>query len=206
MVTTSMRTHGGEVPQAAMRDRADASRTTRQKAPYRGLDDGGGIAAKFPSRLARLGFQNPQAHAWLADRNAIGADGLNLIHAREVENHSAMQGHCLAVVPCSRASRRHWNVVGVAVAQDILNFLNRQRVHDHIRELAIELLAQHRRVPVEVARQAVHYLGSGRHPRRIGQDRGQRHFKRRCHAVWLLLLLIPCGCSRWRRPPASAGG
>ena len=61
-----------------MCDRADAPRTTSQKASYRGLDHGGGIAAKFPSNLARLAFQNPQAHAWLADRDAISANRLNL--------------------------------------------------------------------------------------------------------------------------------
>ena len=84
-------THGGEVSQAAMRHRADASRTTGQKASYRGLDHGGGIAAKLPSHLARLSFEHPQAHAWLANRDSIGADGFNLIHAREVEQHSAVQ-------------------------------------------------------------------------------------------------------------------
>ncbi len=105
-----------------MRHRADASRTAAQEASHRGLHHGGGIATKLPSCLAGFGFEHAQTHARLANRNAIGGYGFNLVETGEIENHAPLEWNGLPVVPCSSTPRRDRNVVFVAIAKDVLNF------------------------------------------------------------------------------------
>jgi hypothetical protein len=133
--------HGSEISQATVGHGANASRSTAKKAANGRFNYGRGIAAKFPSRFAGFPFEYAQAHTRLANRNSIAIDRFNLIHTGKVEEHSPMERHGLAVVPCPGASRGHGNFVGVAVGQHILNFPDGQWMNDNVRDLAVELLA-----------------------------------------------------------------
>ena len=86
---------GLEVAQAAVGDGADASRATAEEAADGGFGDGGGIAAELPAELAGGGFEGAELDAGLADGDShrIGwDDGLDAVHALEVEDDAALRG------------------------------------------------------------------------------------------------------------------
>ena len=155
------RAHGVEVAQAAVGHRTNSAGTAAEKSADRCFDDGRGIAAQFPSRLARFGFEGAQAHAGLADGDAVGLNRFDAVHAREIKHYSALERNRLAVVAGARAAHRYRKIVGVAVAQYALDLDLIQRLHHQVSHFAVELLAQYRRVPVEVARKPFHHLGLG---------------------------------------------
>ena len=95
--------------------------TAAEESADRSFDDGRGIAAQLPACLARFVFEHAQAHAGLADGDAVRLDRFDLVHARQVEHHAAMQRNRLAVVARARAAHGHRKIVGMAVAQHVLN-------------------------------------------------------------------------------------
>ncbi len=88
---------------------------------------------------------------------------LDAVHAGEVKHDSALQRNRLTVIARARAARGHRKIICMAIAQNFLNFRGAERLHHDVAQLSIELLAQHRRIPVEIARQLLDDL-------RIGED------------------------------------
>ncbi len=72
--------HRLKIAQPAVRHRADASRATAEKSAERRLNDRRGIAAQFPSHLARFILEIPQAHSGLANGHAVRLDFLDAVH------------------------------------------------------------------------------------------------------------------------------
>jgi hypothetical protein len=80
------------------------------------------------------------------------------IHAGEVEDDASAQGDRLAVVAGACAARGHGDVECEAAGEDANDLIGRDRLHDGVGDLVVEQLFQDRRVPVEVAREALHGL------------------------------------------------
>jgi hypothetical protein len=80
-----------KIAQAAVGDRADAARAAAEKSAERRLDDRRGIAAQLPADLARFVFERAQAHAGLANGDAIRLNLSMRSMRAEVEHHAALQ-------------------------------------------------------------------------------------------------------------------
>jgi len=90
---------------------------------------------------------------------------LDAIHSAEIQDYAAFQRNRLAVIAGTRAARGHRKIVRVAVAQNVLNFSRAARLHYDVSQLAVELFAKDRRIPVKIARELLDNLRIQNHAR-----------------------------------------
>jgi hypothetical protein len=95
---------------------------------------------------------------------------LDAVHSCEVEDDAAMQRDSLAVVAGSRAAGGDRKIVDLAVTENVLDFGGGERLDDEVADLSVELFAEHRRIPVEIAGELLDSLGMGEDARRIAEE------------------------------------
>ena len=98
------RTHRVIVAEDAIEHRPDAAGASAQKSSDRGFNDRAWITAQFPSHGARLRFEHAQPDSRPADCNSVGADCLDVVQQRQVENDASAERDCLSVIACSGAA------------------------------------------------------------------------------------------------------
>ena len=100
-----------KIPQAAVRNGANAARTSSEKAANGGLDQRGRIHSQFPAFFARFRFELAQAQAWLANRDTIWRNLFELVHEGKIEHYTTFKRHTLAIVSSARATHGYGNLV-----------------------------------------------------------------------------------------------
>ena len=143
MVTTSSARTVSKSRRFPLSNRADAAEPPPRNPPTEALTMVRGIAAQLPASFARLIFENAEAHAGLADRDSVGLNGFDFVHAHQVEHDAAMKRDGLAVVTGSSTANGDRKILRVAVAQHILDFFGGERLYDHFGHFAVEQLAEH---------------------------------------------------------------
>jgi hypothetical protein len=161
---------GAKITQAAMGNRADAAGTAAEEAADRGLDDSGGVTAELPAELAGGGFYCAEFHARLTDRDAVCGDGLDAVHALQIENDAALQWDSLAVVAGAGAAEGYGDIMLVAVAERGDNLIDGDGLDDDVGSLGVQLRLEDGGVPVEVAREALDDLWLREDTRWVGDQ------------------------------------
>jgi hypothetical protein len=119
-----------------------------------------------------VGFvlENAQTHAGFANSDSIRLYGFDSIHVHQVEDDSAVEWNSLAVIACPCPAGCDSDISSMAVPEHFLYLLLSERLNDDLTDFTVELLAEHRRVPVEVARELFDDAWIGYYARPFAED------------------------------------
>ena len=167
--------HGDDVAglaQAAIGHRADAARAAGDEAADRRQALRRGVHAQLKALRAGLGVDRDHLPPG-ADAHEPGLDPLDRVERRHVEDDPTLERHRLPVVAGAGAAHDERDA-GLGAGRggaDHLGLVARR--HDHLGELRLELLVEHRAVPEIVARLALHRHGVAgrRHVAEGGEER-----------------------------------
>ena len=142
--------HRTRIAQLAVADRAHAGSAAADIAADGRLPARRREHAEFPALLLAQHIGVAQAHAGL-EPAAAALDPQRAVQPRHVEQHAALQGHHLSVIPRGAAAHHQRDAKAGAGGGRAHDLVERMRHDDEVGRLAVEFGLQDRRIPVEVA-------------------------------------------------------